>query len=111
MPFFELLGLLIFAHFLADYPLQGTWIATTKSHCAPHISGYPWYQSLTAHSAIHAGFVGLITGSAVLASFEFIMHWLIDYGKSDGLYDVDVDQTLHILCKILWAVLFFGITQ
>ena len=103
MTYFELLALMVFAHFLADYPLQGTWIATTKSHKDPHPSGYPWYQSLTAHAAIHGGFIGLITGSLWFACAEFFIHWVIDYEKSDGAFGVNVDQTLHIICKIIFA--------
>lgn len=97
--------LMIFAHALADYPIQASWIASTKNHRQPHPSGYPWYHSLTAHSVIHAGFVGIITGSSLLALFEFVAHWLIDYGKSEELYGVNLDQTLHILCKVVWLVI------
>lgn len=82
----ETLALLIFAHALADYPLQGTWIATTKSHVDRHQSEYPWYQSLMAHSVIHGGFVGLITGSLLLGLGETLAHFVIDYLKSNGTF-------------------------
>lgn len=98
------LSLLVFGHFLMDYPLQGTWIATTKDHKNPHPSGYPWVHSLTAHSVLHGGVVGLITGSLVLGYMETIAHWAIDYFKSDQKYGVHVDQSLHILCKMLWCI-------
>ena len=101
----ELLALLIFGHALADYPLQATWIATTKSHKDPHPSGYPWCQSLTAHAIIHGGFVGIITGQLWLGVAEFVAHWIIDYLKSDGRFGVNVDQALHVGCKIIWAAL------
>ncbi|GAA4218722.1 hypothetical protein GGQ68_002534 [Sagittula marina] len=107
---FETLALLIFAHALADYPVQATWIATTKSHRAPHPSGYPWYQSLAAHSVIHGGFVGIITGSLWLGIAETALHFLIDYLKSDGAFgtgprSVNIDQALHISCKLIWVAI------
>lgn len=107
----EILFLMIFAHFLADYPLQGTWIATTKSHKNPHPSGYPWYHSLFAHSTIHGGFVGIITGSIILGVFETIIHFIIDYGKNNECYGVNVDQFLHILCKIIWFAILLLTTS
>ena len=98
-----MVALLIFGHALADYPVQATWIATTKDHRNPHPSGYPWYQSLTAHAVIHGGFVGVITGSFALGLAEFVVHWIIDYLKSDGRFGVNVDQALHVACKVAWA--------
>jgi hypothetical protein len=109
MTFFEVLGLLIVGHALADYPLQATWIATTKSHRDPHPSGYPWYQSLTAHSVIHGGFVGVITGMLWLGLLETTVHWIIDYFKSDGRFGVNVDQALHIVFKVIWAAVVTSI--
>jgi hypothetical protein len=108
MTFLEVLALLIFAHALADYPLQATWIATTKSHKNPHPSGYPWYHSLTAHSIIHGGFVGIITGMLWLGVLEVIAHWLIDFTKSEERISVDVDQALHVVCKVIWAMVFIS---
>ncbi|MCB1349832.1 MAG: DUF3307 domain-containing protein [Maritimibacter sp.] len=104
----EVLALLIVAHAVADYPAQATWIATTKSHRAPHPSGYPWYQSLGAHSVIHGGFVGIITGSIWLGLAETVAHFVIDYLKSDGAFgqgarSVNIDQALHIGCKLIWV--------
>lgn len=105
MTWFEILSLLMVGHALADYPIQATWIATTKNHRAPHSSGYPWYHSLTAHAVIHGGFVGVITGSVWLGYAEAFVHWIIDYGKSEGLFGVNVDQTLHVICKIVWVII------
>lgn len=104
----ETLALLIFAHALADYPVQATWIATTKNHRQPHPSGYPWYQSLAAHSVIHGGFVGIITGSLWLGIAEAVVHFVIDFCKSDGAFGdghraINIDQSLHIGCKLIWV--------
>lgn len=104
----ELLCLLLAAHFLCDYPLQGTWIATTKSHRQPHPSGYPWYHSLTAHASIHGAAVGLVTGSLLLGWLELIAHWLIDYSKNSDRFGVNLDQFLHITCKGIWILMLMN---
>lgn len=94
--------LLVAAHALADYPLQGDFLSKAKNHTAP-IPGVPWYQALGAHSAIHAGFVGVITGSVVLALAEFCIHCATDYAKCGGKISFNTDQAIHIGCKLLWA--------
>lgn len=103
---FELLGLLIFAHFLADYPLQGEFLAKGKSARNP-IPGVPFWHPLTAHSVIHGGFVGSITGSIWLGIAETIVHWITDHAKCSGWIGLNTDQAIHIGCKVLWVVLLF----
>lgn len=104
--------LLVFCHFLADYPLQGQWLAETKSrHHSLGSKNYLWLHSLVAHSFIHAGFVGLITNNIFLALFELVAHFIIDFLKCEGLINLHQDQALHITCKLAWLVmliLFFG---
>lgn len=102
MEYIETLGLLIGAHFLADYPLQGDFLARGKNRTAP-IEGVPFYHPLAAHSGIHGLFVGLITGSFVLAIAETIIHAAIDDAKCRGVFGYDMDQALHALCKVGWA--------
>lgn len=58
----EMLGLMLVGHAIADYPLQGDFLAKAKNRRAP-MPGVPWYQALGAHAIIHGGFVGIITGS------------------------------------------------
>jgi hypothetical protein len=102
-----ILLLLIASHALADYPLQGDFLARAKNHTAP-ISGVPWYQALAAHSAIHAGFVGLITGSVWLALAEFMAHTATDYAKCSGKISYNTDQAIHIACKCVWVAMFWS---
>jgi len=97
-------ALLIFGHVLADYPLQGDFLARAKNRFNP-IEGVPWYQALGAHSIIHAGFVGIITGSLILAIFEFIAHFIIDELKCANVISYNTDQFLHFMCKALWVLL------
>lgn len=100
----EVLALLIFAHAMADYPLQGDFLARAKNHTAP-ICGVPWYHALAAHCTIHAGFVGIITGSLALGIAEFFIHAVTDYAKCSGRISYNTDQAIHVGCKICWAVL------
>lgn len=97
------LALLIFAHFLADYPLQGDFLAKGKDRTNP-IQGIPFWHPLTAHAAIHGGFVGIITGSLWLGLAETVVHWITDDAKCRGKIGYHADQAIHILCKVAWVV-------
>lgn len=97
------LAMLFFAHFLADYPLQGDFLSKAKNRIAP-IPGAPWWQALVAHSGIHAGFVWLITGQWWLAIAELAAHAVIDDTKCAGHISFNQDQAAHIVCKCLWVV-------
>lgn len=101
-PEIQMFGLLVFGHALADYPLQGDFLSRAKNHTAP-ITGVPWYQALAAHCVIHAGFVGLITGSMTLAIAELIVHAIIDHAKCSGRFGFNADQTLHVIFKAVWV--------
>lgn len=95
---------LIVGHFVGDYPLQGDFLARAKNHKAP-LPGAPWYQCLAAHAIIQGGVVAFVTGSVTLGICETVIHTGIDYAKSDGEIGFNVDQALHILCKVLWALM------
>lgn len=95
---------MLVGHALCDYPLQGDFLARGKNHKNP-IHGIPFYQCLFAHALIHAGAVSAITGSVVLGVAEFIAHVVIDFGKCDGRYGLNVDQALHFGCKVAWAII------
>lgn len=98
----EVFLFLLFCHFLADYPLQGDYLAKFKNESLSdgHV---PWWYIMGVHSAIHAGFVLLITGSVILFFLEFLAHFLIDTLKCKGKFGYLFDQFLHILCKIIWV--------
>lgn len=102
MPFAHILALLIFAHAVADYPLQGDFLARAKNRINP-IPGFPWWQALTAHAIIHAGFVYVITGSLALGGAELVAHWITDDLKCRGKINLNTDQAIHVICKIIWA--------
>ncbi len=92
------------AHALADYPLQGDYLAREKQR---RQGGAPrdWLIALTAHALIHSGGVWIVSGSVLLACAELCIHWLIDLGKGEGRYGYVADQLLHLACKGLYVVL------
>lgn len=95
---------LIVGHFLADYPLQGDFLARAKNRTAP-VPDIPWQQALTAHAAIQAGFVAAITGSLWLGLAEFAAHWITDDMKCRGRIGFNADQSIHFACKFAWVML------
>ena len=101
--------LLLCAHALCDYPLQGDFLAKAKNRFAP-IPGVPWYQAMAAHAAIHAGAVGIITGMWWLGVAEFVWHFAIDDAKCKGHLSFNWDQGLHVACKVMWAALALALT-
>lgn len=94
-----MLVMLLGAHALADYPLQGDFLARAKNRMAP-LMGVPWQQALGAHALIHALFVLLITQVVWLALFELVAHAVIDDLKCRGRISFNADQALHALCKV-----------
>jgi len=99
----ELLALLAMGHFLGDFGLQSDRMAAEK--CRGHDSTLPWQWWLTSHAAIHGLIVALLTGVPSLGLAEWGAHTLIDYGKCQHRYSIGVDQSLHLLCKVLWVLL------
>lgn len=100
----QLFALLLAGHAVADYPMQGAFLSAAKSRFSP-MAGVPWYQPMFAHCLIQGGMVGIITGSLLLGVMEFCAHWLIDDLKCGKRIGFNVDQLLHILCKVVWVAL------
>lgn len=96
--------LLLVGHAIADYPLQGDFLAKAKNRANP-IPGVPWFHGLLPHAAIHGGSVGIITGSVTLGLAEFVVHCIIDDAKCMGRISYNTDQALHVACKVAWVAL------
>jgi hypothetical protein len=91
-------------HALADFPLQGDYIAKQKSRRqADNFS--VWVVALTAHSVIHAGGVWLVSGSFAFGVAELFAHALIDVAKGEGKFGLIPDQLLHLACKVVYALM------
>jgi ABC-type transport system involved in cytochrome c biogenesis permease subunit len=97
---------LLASHALFDFPLQGDVVAREKSrHSRSELQKHvPWFYWLTAHAFCHALGVALVTGSVWLGLMELVSHWVIDFFKCEGRYSIHTDQTLHLLCKLAWAI-------
>lgn len=108
MSVFMIFFLLIAAHAAFDYALQGDTVAVNKNPNAntPLQKHVPWYYWLGSHALMHGGAVALITGSAWLGLAEAVAHCAIDYGKCLGKYSIHIDQLLHLVCKIVWLLVW-----
>lgn len=91
------------AHALADFPLQGAYLARQKIRTTADGTS-EWIVALSAHALIHAGGVWLISGSKLLGAIEFIAHGRIDLAKGKGKFGLLTDQALHLACKAAYAV-------
>lgn len=105
-----LLFALLIGHALADFPLQGEFLAVGKEMRGrlDELTGTTWPRGmwafcLTVHALIHGGMVWAITGSVWLGVIELVIHWLIDLAKSARLMGFYLDQSLHILCKVAYV--------
>jgi hypothetical protein len=95
---------LMVGHSLADYPLQGDFLANGKNRHTP-IGKMFWPHAIFAHSMIHGGFVAIITGSVWLGVAEAVVHGITDLLKCDNWIGLRTDQAIHVVCKIVWAVI------
>lgn len=102
---FDLLLVLVMGHFLGDFAFQSDRMATEKCPGKSGVLGWGWW--LTAHAAIHGFLVVMITGLPVLGLAEWFFHSCVDLGKCKGYYGLATDQSLHLICKLLWTVLAF----
>ena len=110
---------LAIGHAIADFPLQTEFLAINKNR---HLvakdtdDGKPsrmWIHCLTAHSLTHAGMVlfilgPFVKGAALIALAEFVLHWLLDYVKCEGMTGFNADQAAHYFCKVAYAVLLYA---
>lgn len=94
--------MLLAAHWVADYPLQGDFLATAKAQGPLRV------YHLCAHAGIHAGAVAVITASIWLGLAEFVAHSIIDENKTFRRISFATDQALHIGCKALWLAILFA---
>jgi len=115
---FALLGALFIGHAYADYAFQTEFMARAKNRHNPITfgdvptdapPGTLWMFVLSAHSAIHAGLVWILTGCGWLGLAEFILHWLIDWLRMEGKISFRADQFAHLGCKLAYvaAIAFF----
>lgn len=102
--------LLLAAHALCDFPLQGDAVAVNKNrHAKTTLQQHvPYYYWLVSHALVHGGAVAVITGIPVLGILETISHLIIDFSKCEKWINIHTDQLLHVLCKLLWAIIWLA---
>ncbi|MBB4274181.1 DUF3307 domain-containing protein [Rhizobium mongolense] len=88
--------MLLGAHWLCDYPLQGQFLFDAKQ------SGPLRVYHLIAHFGIQGAGVAVVTGSVWLGLLKWTAHAIIDEAKVRGKTTFAQDQALHIACKIVW---------
>jgi hypothetical protein len=98
---------LIWAWLLLDYALQGDFMARTKNHKYPD-EKVPWVWPWLSHAFLQAGGVYLVTWSLTLSMIEFVAHAAIDYCKADERLTYSQDQSLHLICRIVYAIALSG---
>lgn len=98
-----MLFLLLVGHALADYPLQGDFIAQAKNRNTPAGKLF-WRWVLPSHGLIHAGFVFAVTRSLTLAMIELVAHCVIDFAKCENRISFNQDQAWHVACKVAYVV-------
>jgi hypothetical protein len=102
----ELLLALALSHFVADYPLQGQYLAEAKRAALRTFEG-TW--ALVAHAAVQAGSAGVaaaVLGGpwAVVSLLVGVSHFAVDLGKVRNIIDYRADQALHLTVMAAVAV-------
>lgn len=107
----------VIGHALGDFPLQSEFLAKGKDrhsaiNKAPDCPPGLWMFCLGAHALTHAGIVWFISGCAWLGFAEFLLHSFIDFMKCERKIGFHLDQSLHLACKAVYAVLILrcGVT-
>ena len=95
--------MLLGAHWLCDYPLQGPFLSDAKAN------GPLRAYHLVAHAGIHGAAVALVTGNVWLGLAEWAAHTVIDELKVRGKTSFAVDQVLHIACKVVWVAILSAV--
>lgn len=100
----SLFVILLFFHYLLDYPLQG-FLAEAKNPTKA-IPGIPWKQAMFAHSFMHGFAVWFMTGWWLFLAIETASHYVTDYLKCVGKINFNQDQAIHIGLKFFYALIF-----
>ena len=103
----NLLILLTLAHFVCDFVLQSDRMAVEKSSGRDVTLYWGWW--LSAHAATHGLAVALLTGIPVLGLMEMFLHAIIDWAKIRFRLTLMLDQSLHLLCKLIWVSLLLAV--
>lgn len=103
---------LAIGHALADFPLQGEYLANFKNRNHVDSEGLKlsfgvWLPCMLAHCLIHAGMVWAMTGQVLLGLSELVLHFILDFLKCEGRMSFQVDQMMHYVCKLVYALILY----
>jgi hypothetical protein len=85
--------MLLGAHWVCDYPLQGQFLSDAKA------KGPLRFYHLVAHAGIQGAAVALVTGNIWLGLAEWTAHTAIDEAKVRGKTTFAQDQALLASCQ------------
>ena len=116
--FAQPLFLFLCGHAFADFAIQSEWVATNKNrHVRDRYTAeerskmevvWPWL--LSAHALHHGLAVFLVSQKLSLGIVETLVHWVVDFGKTEKWYGFHADQWIHVAFKVLWtALLVYGV--
>jgi len=108
----QVLFILLCAHALADFPLQGQYLAVGKFRENSHWEGRPhWLFCLTYHALIHGIVVAVLLSQINYYPFHYgvlaaVVHWFIDFARGEKLFGINWDQFIHIVSVFcMWALI------
>jgi hypothetical protein len=108
MSVIEMVFRLLAAHAVSDFALQPEAMAKGKNRHnvvdPPKGQMYVpcWMYWLTAHALVSGCAVYVATGIWWLGACETVAHWLIDFGKCEGMYGPHGDQWAHLVFRAYW---------
>lgn len=106
-----LLFQLLAGHALADFALQSEVMARGKNRNViidparippGHVAQTVWPYWLVSHALVHGLVVSVVTGVWWLGLAETVLHFGIDFIKTESWTTVHADQALHVGCKLIW---------
>jgi hypothetical protein len=105
---FTVFFLLIGAHALADYCIQGDAVAIGKNkYIDPARFGVNWYYWMFGHAFTQGLLVALVTQNAFIGLAEAVFHFLVDWLKCKKYIGIHSDQFLHFASKFVWVLFYF----
>ena len=103
--------ILLCSHALADFPLQGKYLAIGKVRSNPRLEGMShWLICLTYHALIHGIVVAVLLPNHYAIQYGMIIaavHWIIDFIKHET-FTPNWDQYFHIISILCMMAIIGG---
>lgn len=95
---------MLLIHWLMDYPLQGDFLSRAKA------LGPLRRYHLIAHAGMHGCAIAWLLSNPWIGLAEWLAHTITDELKVRNIISFQVDQLIHVLCKIMWVITYVIIT-